>query len=250
MNNNSMKKEITYDRSRLKKIDLKKIFKLKLSYMFNKTSILLFAIVSVLLICALLLEAFSISDASYEEIIERYKLNSFMYIKILMTIFSIFLFMMTSSFRNEFLSLILIPLGLSKRKNFIINVMILFIMYLILFIAFAYVGVHLHNFYVMEEYIRAFVNMFLMSIIYGLITLLLMQIVKNSLVMLVSIFLLIISNSIIGEMVDGGFAPIFLLVIPNVNDKGMFITSSLYLGFLFLFYLVLNMTVYCDKDMV
>ena len=124
---------------------LKNVIKLKFLYL-NKTIIIVFALISFIIILTFLLEGINANqDNSYKIALELYNQNSYMYLKVIMTFFSVYLFSYSISFKNDFLIYLLLPIGVSKLKSFfstiIVNVIIIYFMFCALFVSYNLIGV-------------------------------------------------------------------------------------------------------------
>lgn len=211
---------------------LKNVIKLKFLYLINKTIIIVFALISFIIILTFLLEGINANqDNSYKIALELYNQNSYMYLKVIMTFFSVYLFSYSISFKNDFLIYLLLPIGVSKLKSFfstiIVNVIIIYFMFCALFVSYNLIGVSFIKIYSFElEYILIFSRIYLVVLIYGLYAMILMQLLNNNFTLILIIALFVLSNN----YYENNELNLFIVyLLPNVNTHGEIFVNAFYL---------------------
>lgn len=231
---------------------LKKIFKLKFCYLLNKNTLFILVINFTIIMVFLLFEALFIDQMMTNyEMREYYSNSSIMFIKMLITFFSMYLFAYSVTFKNDFLIYLLLPLGVTRRKSIlvtiILNVFIILVFLLIIFIVYSYIGQFISEFYVSQEYYLAFLNIYLIALVYGLYTFLVMQILANFFVMVIMMTMYIITSNIYSE--DMLISEKWLLMIfPNISEEGNYFSQG-YLVLLIVFLIFINIFLYERRDL-
>lgn len=229
-----------------------RIIKLKFFYLINKTILIVFVLILFLIMLAFLLEGINSSENnSYQLALELYNQNSFMYLKIIMTFFTVYLFSYSISSKNDFLIYLLMPIGVSKFKSFfstiIVNVLIVFLMFIILFLLYNYIGSSLIKIYIFEmKYALAFLSIFFISLIYGLYSMILMQVLNNNFSIILVITLFILSNN---YYENNEVSNIVLYLLPNVSTSGEIYLSIIYFAFYSFVLSFLSYYLYNKRDL-
>ena len=234
-----------------------KILKLKFLYLINKSILLTFFIMCILLVFIFVFEAFnSLYENSYNVELELFNVNSFMYLKLVMVFFSIYLYSYSVSNKNDFLMYLLLPLGVSKKKSIfytiIVNSIILFIIFIFLFLCYNFIASKIFSHYVFEKgYLFAFFNIMGISMIYGLYSIIFMFVFKNNFVIIFVFALFMLSNNYYDNLnMKLEFYNYFVIYfLPNVNNIGQLYIN--YLSFIFqhLSTILIIIRLYCIKDL-
>lgn len=230
-----------------------KILKLKFYYLINKNTIISFIVYLVLIIFPLIIDILSIDKTKPDlEIKNEYLINSFLYIKIFSVFFNVYMYSSIVNFKNDFLVYLLIPLNVRKEKSILIsillNILIFLFLYIIIFIAFSYLGLFINNFYIDEDIIISFINIYFISLIFGLYSMILSQVFKESLSMVVMMAAFIASNNLM-EYKDNVIIKICSLIIPFTDGSGLYLFGFYYLIILFIFLCVVNVVIYHFRDL-
>lgn len=230
---------------------LNKLFNLKLRYLINKSFLLVLFIIYLLLFILFFIEASNSNDNnSYEEAIELYISNSFMYLKLILVIFSAYLFSYSISIKNDFLIYLLMPIGVSKSKSLVVSILIncfiLFIVLISLIFIFVYIGLFMiDSFYINIKFIKAFFSIYLIIVVYGLYAHLFMQLFKNSFSMLIVICFYVFSNNLY-ENESNSF---LYYLFPNTNYLGDSLISIIYLIIFIFLNILINISIYNRRDL-
>ena len=230
-----------------------KILKLKFYYLINKNTIISFIVYLVLIIFPLIIDILSIDKTRPDlEIKNEYIINSFLYIKIFSVFFNVYMYSSIVNFKNDFLVYLLIPLNVRKEKSILISILlnnlIFLFLYIIIFIAFSYLGLFINSFYIDEDIIISFINIYFISLIFGLYSMILSQVFKESLSMVVMMAAFIASNNLM-EYKDKVIIKICSLIIPFTDGSGLYLFGFYYLIILFIFLCVVNVVIYHFRDL-
>lgn len=230
---------------------LNKLFNLKLRYLINKSFLLVLFIIYFLLFILFFIEASNSNDNnSYKEAIELYISNSFMYLKLILVIFSAYLFSYSISIKNDFLIYLLMPIGVSKSKSLVVSILIncfiLFIVLISLIFIFVYIGLFMiDSFYINIKFIKAFFSIYLIIVVYGLYAHLFMQLFKNSFSMIIVICFYVFSNNLY-ENESNSF---LYYLFPNTNYLGDSFISIIYLIIFIFLNILINVSIYNRRDL-
>ena len=230
----------------------RQIFKLKLLYLFNKRSIIIFIIVFVIILFCMIIEILNLDKHENDEVlIQEYINNSYNFIYILLSFLSMYLFSYSISFKNDFLVYLLIPLNVKKEKSLLIsiilNILIILVLFLFIFISFSYLGLFISGFVVKYEIIKSLICILISAYIYGLYTMALMQILKNNFAIVVMMGLFILCSNIRFE--KNVLSYLLYLILPILNDNYECIFNNWYLLILMIIIIVLNVLIYHYRDL-
>ena len=230
-----------------------KIIKLKFLYLFNKRSIIIFILIYLIVLLSLLIEVINIDKKEADEIlINEYLNNSYNFIYIFVSFLSMYLFSYSISFKNDFLVYLLIPLNVKKEKSLLIsiilNFIIIFILYLLIFISFSYLGLFINGFVVKYEIIESLLCILLSAYIYGLYTMILMQLLKNNFAIVIMMALFILSANIRIEN-NNVFSYLLYFIIPVLNDNYECVFNNIYLLILIIMSILINVCIYHFRDL-
>ena len=229
-----------------------KIFKLKLLYLFNKRSIIIFIIVFVIILFCMIIEILNLDKHENDEVlIEEYVNNSYNFIYILLSFLSMYLFSYSISFKNDFLVYLLIPLNVKKEKSLLIsiilNILIILVLFLFIFISFSYLGLFISGFVVKYEIIKSLICILVSAYIYGLYSMALMQVLKNNFAIVVMMGLFILCSNIRFE--KNVLSYLLYLILPILNDNYECIFNNWYLLILMIIIITLNVIIYHYRDL-
>lgn len=229
-----------------------KIFKLKLLYLFNKRSIIIFIIVFVIILFCMIIEILNLDKHENDEVlIQEYVNNSYNFIYILLSFLSMYLFSYSISFKNDFLVYLLIPLNVKKEKSLLIsiilNILIILVLFLFIFISFSYLGLFISGFVVKYEIVKSLICILISAYIYGLYSMALMQILKNNFAIVVMMGLFILCSNIRFE--KNVLSYLLYLILPILNDNYECIFNNWYLLILMIIIIVLNTIIYHYRDL-
>lgn len=233
-----------------------RIIKLKFFYLFNKSILIVFSLISLLIVLLFFIEGNNANlNSSYNEALEMYNYNCYLYLKTIMVFFSVYLFCYSVNTKNDFLIYLLMPLGVSRSKSIIctmiLNVLILSVMFLFLFVVYNLIGLVLINkFEFSLNYCLVFFNILFVCLIYGMYSMILMLLIKNNFVIILVVTLFILSNNYFDGITDLNiFDYLFMLLLANVNDSG-----ELYLNIISYIFLLFStklavIYLYVSKDL-
>ena len=230
-----------------------KIIKLKFLYLFNKRSIIIFIVIYLIVLISLLIEVINQDKKEADEIlINEYLNNSYNFIYIFVAFLSMYLFSYSISFKNDFLIYLLIPLNVKKEKSLLIsiilNFIIIFILYSLIFISFAYLGLFFNGFMIKYEIIKSLFCILMSSYIFGLYTMILMQLLKNNFAIVIMMALFILSANIrIGN--NNILSYLLYFVIPILNDNYECVFNNYYLVVLIIMAILINICIYHFRDL-
>lgn len=215
-------------------------------YLVNKNSLIIL-ITSIVLICINYISYSFYEDFSINlhELLSEYLTNSIFITKILIPFISIFIF--ANCISNDNYSYFI--LTNTKRGKYIIskiilNIILSLIIILILLILFLIIGIiFIKGFYFRIDYLINFLNIFFICIIYGMYSMILMQLVNNNLVIFIIFSILIFSINQEYEI------NLILLIFPNGFLVNNTLLNYLHLLWLSLILFLVNIKVYEKKDL-
>ncbi len=162
---------------------------------------------------------------SYEEVVYSYSLNSIYYTKTILTFFSCYLFIFCLN--NKCLSAVNFITSSGRKKEnyiqcFIINnLFIILICLIICLILFFLIGIIFKSyFFVTINTLKCFINIYFLSIYYGLLTMLFKQVFKNQMSIILVFVMFMISEEI--SMENNAFISAFKFFCPNFSDINSF----------------------------
>ena len=234
-------------------MNLIRIIKLKFYYLINRNTLISFIFAFLLIIGVLLIEILNLDQKrADEELINEYLINAYVYIKMFISILSMYLFSYAISFKNDFLIYLLLPLGVKREKNIlasiILNGLLILFLNVLIFIACGYLALAIKSFKMTYDIIYAFINILALAYIYGLYAMLLMQILKNNFSIIIMIAIFIISNNMM-EYRDNFFIKVLNLIIPSLDLNGNYLYNNLYLFILVIILITINMLIYHYRDL-
>lgn len=231
-----------------------KIVKLYMKYFITFSNILILILLFSFLCCAFYLSIYNINDSlSYDEILQFYFENSIYYTKIIMVLLSTFLFMKLNGERNEYVLNIVITAGYNKKSNYkymlIFNFIIIFSFCFMLLLMYLVIGFIVKEyFYFDNKYLIAFINIFILSIYYGLLSYFVTIMLKNQFVYLVIIIMFFVSTLFVEN--ESVIKYIYLYFFPDIdNSNGLLYVNSLYLLIITFVLYYINKVIYCSKDL-
>ena len=173
-----------------------------------------------------------------------------MYLKLILVIFSAYLFSYSISIKNDFLIYLLMPIGVSKSKSLVVSILIncfvLFTVLISLIFIFVYIGLFMiDSFYINIKFIKAFFSIYLIIVVYGLYAHLFMQLFKNSFSMLIVICFYVFSNNLY-ENESNSF---LYYLFPNTNYLGDSFISIIYLIIFIFLNILINISIYNRRDL-
>lgn len=229
-----------------------KIIRLYFRYFFSVSNLIVISLLMIFLFISYFISLDNINiQLSYEEVLKYYYENSIYFTKLILLIFSCFLFMKLHNEKNEYIINIIMSAGYSKKDNYkkmiISYLIILLFIIIILFIGFIVIGYLKLNYFNFDIlYLRSFCYLYLMIVYYGFITYLLQSLFNNQFIFIGTIVLFVISEFILGVEEDIKF--IYLYFFPNFNNN-IFIINELYIILVIFIVYILNMRIYLNKDL-
>ena len=224
-------------------------------YCFTKKIIFIFLFLFFLLISLFLMSIIGVNQSmSYTEVIENYSYNSIFYSKILIVLLSCYLFMNIQNDKSLFTINFIVSSGKKKYiyliDYIIINSIIIFLFTLITFILYFIIGVIVKNyFYLMLNIMYNFFVIFLLAIYYGLITIFLIQSIRNNIGLIISFFLFLLSELLIDDF--SILINIFKFILPNFSNSLIFsIEQLIEILILIIFLILLNNLIFIKNDLI
>ena len=231
-----------------------KVFKLYLKYQITLINVIIFLVIVLFLLLCYFINIYNLNvNMSYEQVLLFYYENSIYYTKIIVVFLSCFLFMKLKYERNEYLINIVISAGYTKKQNyFYMTLCVLYIMFVIvslLFMFFILIGYIVKSyFYLKLDYFISFLNIYVLSIHYGLLTYLLIMIINNQMVFVINYILFILSELFANY--NGDLKYVFISLFPNINNNdGLFYINIIYvITYIFVLYNI-NKCIYLSSDL-
>lgn len=229
-----------------------KIIRLYFKYFFSLSNLIIISLLISFLFLTYFISLNNINNQlSYDEVLNYYYENSIYFTKLVLLIFSCFLFMKLHNERNEYIINITIAAGFSKKDNYnkmlLTYLIILFVIIFILFIGFIVIGYcKLNYFFIDRLYLRSFCYLYLMTVYYGLLTYLLQLIFNNQFIFIGTIVLYIVSEFVLGLEEDIKY--LYLYFFPNYSNN-IFIINELYLLFIIIIVYILSLRIYLINDL-
>ena len=230
------------------------VIKLYLKYQLTLSNILIMFFLIVFLSISYYITSYDLNlSLSYEEVLSLYFENSLYYTKIIIIFLSCFLFMKLKNERNEYLINIIVTAGYTKKYNFIgmiISVIVfIFILIFIIFIDYLIIGfINMHFFEFEICYLYSFVNLFLISVHYGLLTYLVIQLTNNQLIFILILIMFLLADLVVN--MDDSFKYIFLSFFPNLNNNtGEILISIIYILLNIIAIFIINLIIYIKNDL-
>lgn len=231
-----------------------KIVKFYFKYLLTTSNLMIFLIFTVFLGFSYYI---SINDLnislSYNQILQYYFENSVYFTKILIVFLTSFLFMKLKGERNEYIINTIITAGYTKKQNYKgminTNIIVVFVLIILEFVLYVVIGiVSKKYFFITNDNIIAFFNIFLLSILYGMITYLLIQLTNNQFVFIIVIVIFLLTELVNSN--DNNVKYIFLYFFPNINSfNGRMYISNIFVIILIVILYVLNEYIYINKDL-
>ena len=221
-----------------------KLLKCHISYLFTKNTTIILLLTTILFGVAFFGNA-SFNDGLRSEVINEYFLNSQFIVRILLSFIAIFIMANSIYFKNDFYAYFI--LTNIKRSKYIItkiitNIIVVVLLNSLVFVIFLLIGfIKIKGFYLEESFIKSFVILTLISLIFGFYALILMQIFNNQFIIIIVFGILIISNNLESEDL---ISEVLLLFFPHDNTYGM-----IQLLWLSLALMLFNLEYYLKKDL-
>lgn len=231
---------------------MKNLIKCHLNYLISKTTIIVTAIVLLIIMIGSLSSVFSLeSNLSYNDNNYIYFNNVFMISKIIIIIYSIFLFGYSNLTKTDQYNVILIASGISRIKIIVskiisISIIVLIICYFAYFQYLLIGFINYREFLFNSNYLKSFIALYLLALFFGLFSLILIQKFDN-------IYTIIIPFAImnLSEMSEEDLSIVFKLiyfVIPYYTNKLNFYYGSIHAIILIIILFVMNVYYYNLKD--
>lgn len=231
-----------------------KIIKLYSKYFFSLSNFIIIVMILFFLIGSYIFSIFNINESlSYNNVLQFYFENSTYYTKIILIIFSGFLFMKLCNERNEYILNIVITAGYNKKQNFkymiLSNILIVLVITILSLIFYIIIGYISKKYFVINiNYLITFINIFLLSLYYGLLSYFLSQVFRNQFLYILLIIMYFISELFVIE--ENATKYIYLFFFPNIeNSSGDLYINIIYLILMIIVLYIINKTIYLNKDL-
>lgn len=219
--------------------------------LMNKRTFFLLFITLLFIAIVYLLQALDHSGGS--ERIYAYFVNSYFYVKLILSFISIFLFASSMTSKGDYSIYTLRMFEVKRTSSFIAKMisitLILFLLTIGSFILFLGIGLTINHFYLELQYAFAFLNLFLCSIIYGLIGIFLIQKTNHYFVIIVTIVLNIFINGLENQELENFIFKIIVFLFPKLDEIGTSYFGSLQLLWCLVLYCLLNLWIYNKRDL-
>jgi len=231
-----------------------KIVKMYLKYQITLSNILIMLFLFLFLSLCYFININDINTSlDYDQVLSFYFQNSLYYTKIIMVFISCFLFMKLKNERNEYLINIIITAGFKKKDNYkymiLCNILIIIFIITLLFISFLVIGLLTKEYYIIElKHLNSYVNLILLSIHYGLITYLLIQLTNNQMMFIIVIIMFLLSDLLIN--INNEIKYLLFCFLPNLNNiNGSFYINQIFIIIFIIFLFKISEYVYLNSDL-
>lgn len=231
-----------------------KVIKLYLKYFFSLSNVIILILLQLFMFLSYFVSITNLNnDFSYENILQFYFENSLYYTKLILILFSTFIFMKLNNERNEYILNIVITAGCSKTNNYkymmITNIILIIGFCLISFLIFLILGFTIKNYFYFDfKYIISLFNLMLLSIYYGLLSYFITLVLNNQFIYIIIIIMFFISELFMAE--ETVFKYIYLYFFPNINNiNGELYVSNIYLIIINIVLYFINKIIYINKDL-
>lgn len=231
-----------------------KVIKLYLKYFFSLSNVIILILLQLFMFLSYFVSITNLNnDFSYENILQFYFENSLYYTKLILILFSTFIFMKLNNERNEYILNIVITAGCSKTNNYkymmITNIILIIGFCLISFLIFLILGFTIKNYFYFDfKYIITLFNLMLLSIYYGLLSYFITLVLNNQFIYIIIIIMFFISELFMAE--ETVFKYIYLYFFPNINNiNGELYVSNIYLIIINIVLYFINKIIYINKDL-
>ena len=231
---------------------MKNLIKCHLNYLISKTTIIVTIIVILIIMIG------SLSSVLQLEVYLSYNDNNYIYFnnvfiisKVIIIIYSIFLFGYSFLTKTDQYSAILIASGISRIKIVISKIIaisiIIFAICYFTYLQYLVIGlINFREFLFVFNYLKSFIFLFLLACFFGLFSLQLIQKFDNIYTILIPFALMNLSE-MVGEDVSLVFKIIYF-VVPYYSNKLNFYYGSIHAIILVIILMILNVYYYNLKD--
>lgn len=231
---------------------MKNLIKCHLNYLISKTTIIVTAIVLLIIMIGSISSIFALeSNLGYNDNNYIYFNNVFIISKILIIIYSIFLFGYSNLTKTDQYAVVLIASGISRIKIIVSKIIAICLIVLIVcyFAYFQYIligFINFREFLFKSVYLNSFIVLYLLACFFGLFSLQLIQKFDNIYTIIIPFALMNLSE-MSGDDVSIVFKIIYF-VIPYYTNKLNFYYGSIHAIILIIILLVINIYYYNIKD--
>lgn len=233
------------------------LIKLHLKYLYSKTTFILISIICIFILGYLLIVSEAFTQFSYRwfyqiDIYNNYQNSSFFVFKLILPIVAIFLFGNSFLREQDDYCLIIIKNRKQRISYFVSKIVsiyiLLVIIWLIIYILYKLIGIIVvPNYIVYEVNCYIFMKIFMLSIYYGNISLLIVQLINQPL-SYVTVMIVYVTVYIMSDISAKGKNLIFSL-LPILNKEYDFELSFDLVIIIFSLLLFVNNIVYYKKDL-
>ena len=229
------------------------LIKCHLSYLLSKSSIISILLVTIILFITYITNSIANYDSSLKEIINNYYVSSLTTTKIIYCILSCFMMSMFYLDKNDaYISLIIVS-RISKKEYYLTKLssiaFLLFIIILVLCLLFLFSGfVFIRGFTYDAMYIRAFMCIYIISIIYALYANILVIITHNMFTFLIPSLASILSSSLAQGKINIAKKILFIFAPVSTNSLNK-LYYDIYINIIIISILVfINLLIYEGVD--
>lgn len=181
--------------------------------------------------------------------------SSFFITKMIGIFLSCFLLSYCFLKKNDEYSVILLTSGVEKSKSFISKILIIYIIiflyYFIVFLFFVLIGYTFTNKFVFSQiYLTSYIRLYVLSFYYGMVSLVLVQIINNIYVIIMTFSIFLVGSIINEEVKENSLKVLYNIFFPNFSgdDRNIYL-GDYYLLFLCLLIIIINLFIYVKKDL-
>lgn len=230
---------------------MKSLFKCHLYYLMNKKTLIIIFISLFIGSLCFFSNIYTNKFITSNEEIEQYYETSVIMVKLILCFLAIFIFANSMQAYNDFYVYFIIPNNISRRKYIITKTLLMiFIVFLITFLLlllYLFIGfIANKNFYLQSRFIFSFLILFLIASIYGLYTMILMQIFQNLYFVILSFLVVIFVNNLES---DNLIAKTILFIFPNISNYPNSLISLIHLVYLNVLLVIINVFIYNNRDL-
>lgn len=228
-----------------------KLILFNLKMILNKITVILLGVTLLLLIIVSLTEYMNLDVKESNNVnIYIYFENSFFYFKLIIAFITIYLFSSSISKKGDFIAYTLRMFNYNRfsilGSKIVACSLITLFLSVFSFIAFLSVGLLIDGFRLNIDYVIAFLNVYLVSNVFGIVSLLFMQLINNYFVIIVICVLFLIISGIEN---DNGFIRVIVFLIPRIDEYGFTKYGILHLLWLNITYSLLSYFTYQNRDL-
>ncbi len=233
-----------------------KTFKIHLCYLFPRSAKLLFILLLLILIVCYIMILYNVDKfQSYKNIVQNYFINCVIPTKMMILFITVFFYSTSINEHNDFGIYFIMGTNISRMTSLMIKkglcYLTVFACVIIAGISFFLIGCKWFISYnEIYAYILFFLNVFILSSIYGEYSIIIMQLSNNRLLSLILIFIFFMVDDLFVDTQTSFYSKIILFVFPNINmDTTTSLYGDLHLIWLLIILNICNFYIYLKRDL-